>query len=171
MRPLTLILLFLLALPCWVAGQVVGKQFPAMEAETIEDAKVMLPADVAGKYTLLGLAYSKKSEDELNSWFQPVFEKFIQKNKGLFEAFGYDVHVYFVPMFTGVSAAAAEAPEKKALNAIDRNSERYILLYGGELKRYKAELDLEKKVSPYFCVLDDGGKILYATSAKYSSEQ
>src|SRR5690606_40255941 len=81
----------------------------------------MLPADVAGKYTLLGLAYSKKSEDELNSWFQPVFEKFIQKNKGLFEAFGYDVNVYFVPMFTGVNAAATGTAKKKAIKNIDPN--------------------------------------------------
>lgn len=64
-------------------AQVIGNTFPAMEAETVDDKKVQLPRDVAGKYTLLGLAYSKKSEGELNSWFQPVFEKFIQKNKGL----------------------------------------------------------------------------------------
>src|SRR5690606_62840 len=171
MRPLTLILLFLLALPCWVAGQVVGKQFPAMDAETIEDAKVMLPADVAGKYTLLGLAYSKKSEDELNSWFQPVFEKFIQKNKGLFEAFGYDVNVYFVPMFTGVNAAATGTAKKKAIKNIDPNLLPYILFYKGELKRYKDQLDFEKKDIPYFFVLDESGKIVYATSGKYTSKK
>ncbi len=33
--------------------------FPDMEAETVEDKKVKLPQDVEGKYTLLGLAYSK----------------------------------------------------------------------------------------------------------------
>jgi hypothetical protein len=58
-------------------AQVIGKSFPDMQAETVEDKMITLPADVNGKYTLLGLAYSKKSEDELNSWFQPVFEKFI----------------------------------------------------------------------------------------------
>ena len=88
-----------------VTAQVVGKMFPGMEAETVEDKKVKLPDAVKGKYTLLGLAYSKKSEDELNTWFQPVFQKFIQKNKGIFEGFGYDVNVYFVPMFTGINAA------------------------------------------------------------------
>ena len=62
-------------------AQVIGKQFPSMEAETVEDKKVLLPQQTIGKYTLLGLAYSKKSEDELNSWFSPVFGKFIQKIK------------------------------------------------------------------------------------------
>jgi alkyl hydroperoxide reductase subunit AhpC len=44
-------------------AQVIGKAFPEMIAETVDDKKVNLPQDVKGKYTLLGLAYSKKSED------------------------------------------------------------------------------------------------------------
>ncbi|HEY5825508.1 MAG TPA: hypothetical protein VIT44_14130, partial [Cyclobacteriaceae bacterium] len=101
-----LIMMFWLAATSLSFAQVVGKVFPDMTAETVEDKKVNLPADTKGKYTLLGLAYSKKSEDELNSWFNPIFSKFIQKSKGLMAGFGYDVNVYFVPMFTGVNAAA-----------------------------------------------------------------
>ena len=106
MKKLTLSTLFCVLFTVAAFSQVIGKVFPDMEAETVEDKKVNLPAQVKGKFTLLGLAYSKKSEDDLNTWFQPVFEKFIQKNKGLFEGFGYDVNVFFVPMFTGVNAAA-----------------------------------------------------------------
>jgi len=152
-------------------AQVIGKAFPHMEAETVDNKKVALPVDVAGKYTLLGLAYSKKSEDELNSWFQPVFEKFIQKNKGLFEAFGYDVNVYFVPMFTGVNAAATGTAKRKATKNIDPNLLPYILFYKGELKSYKESLDFEKKDIPYFFVLDGNGKIIYATSGKYNAKK
>jgi hypothetical protein len=150
-------------------AQVVGKMFPAMEAESVEDKKVKLPDDVKGKYTLLGLAYSKKSEDELNSWFQPVFEKFIQKTNGLMSGFGYDVNVYFVPMFTGVNAAATGTAKRKALKNIDPQLLPYILFYRGELKPYKEALDFEKKDIPYFFVLDETGKIVYATSGKFST--
>ncbi len=150
-------------------AQVVGKIFPAMEAESVEDKKVKLPDDVKGKYTLLGLAYSKKSEDELNSWFQPVFEKFIQKTSGLMSGFGYDVNVYFVPMFTGVNAAATGTAKRKALKNIDPQLLPYILFYRGELKPYKEALDFEKKDIPYFFVLDETGKIVYATSGKFST--
>lgn len=149
-------------------AQVVGKTFPDMEAETVEDKVVKLPADVQGKHTLLGLAYSKKSEDELNSWFQPVFEKFIQKNKGLFEGFGYDVNVFFVPMFTGVNAAATGTAKRKAIKNVDPQLLPYILFYKGDLKPYKDALDFEKKDIPYFFVLDPSGKIVYATSGRYS---
>ncbi len=152
-------------------GQVVGKMFPSMDTETVDDKKVKLPDAVKGKYTLLGLAYSKKSEDELNSWFQPVFEKFIQKSKGLMSSFTYDVNVYFVPMFTGASAALTGTAKKKALKNMDPQLLPYILFYKGELKRYKEELDFEKKDIPYFFVLNAEGKIVYATSGKYTEEK
>lgn len=152
-------------------AQVVGKIFPDMEAENVEDKKVMLPKDVAGKYTLIGLAYSKKSEDELNSWFQPVFQKFIQKTNGLMSGFGYDVNVYFVPMFTGVNAAATGTAKRKALKNVDPQLLPYILFYKGELKPYKDALDFEKKDIPYFFVLDAQGKILYTTSGKFTEEK
>lgn len=167
MRKLSFIL-FGLLICMQVHGQVVGKMFPSMEAETVEDKKVKLPDEVKGKYTLIGLAYSKKSEDELNSWFQPVFERFIQKTSGLMAGFAYDVNVYFVPMFTGVNAAATGTAKRKAIKNIDPQLLPYVLFYKGELKPYKEALDFEKKDIPYFFVLDKDGKIVYATSGKYS---
>jgi hypothetical protein len=164
------VLLFVL-LSAGFAGmaQVVGKMFPQMEAETVEDKKVILPTDVKGKYTLLGLAYSKKAEDELNTWFSPVYEKFIRKTKGgLFDDMGYDVNVYFVPMFTGVNAAATGTAKKKAIKNVDAELLPRILFYKGELKSYKDALDFEKKDTPYFFVLDVEGKIIHATSGKFT---
>jgi hypothetical protein len=154
-----------------LSAQVIGKMFPDMEAETVEDQKVILPESTKGKYTLLGLAYSKKSEDELNSWFSPVFNKFIQKTKGVLAGFEYDVNVYFVPMFTGVNAAAKGTAKKKALKNIDPQLLPYILFYKGELKSYEEALDFEKRDIPYFFVLDPEGKIVFATSGAYSESK
>ncbi len=169
MRKSIVLIVLLLVLSNGVFAQVVGKQFPGMQAETVEDKKVNLPEDVKGKFTLLGLAYSKKAEDELNSWFSPVFEKFVRKNTGsLFDGMGYDVHVYFIPMFTGVNAAATGTAKKKAVQNIDPLVLPNILFYKGELKTYKEALDFEKKDTPYFFVLDENGKIVYATSGKFS---
>lgn len=154
-----------------LSAQVIGKMFPGMEAETVEDKKVNLPAQTKGKFTLLGLAYSKKSEDELNSWFEPVFGKFIQKTKGLMSGFEYDVNVYFIPMFTGVNAAATGTAKKKAIKNIDPQLLPYILFYKGELKTYKEALDFEKKDIPYFFVLDKEGKIIFATSGAYTEDK
>lgn len=152
-------------------AQVIGKTFPALTAETVEDKKVSLPDDVKGKYTLIGMAYSKKSEEELNSWFEPVFSKFIQKSNGLMAGLMYDVNVYFVPMFTGVNAAATGTAKRKAAKNIDPQLLPYILFYKGELKTYKEALDFEKKDIPYFFVLDPQGKIVFATSGAYTDEK
>lgn len=149
----------------------VGNIFPDMEAETVEDKKVNLPKDVKGKYTLLGLAYSKRSEDDLNTWFQPVFETFIQKTTGLMSGFGYDVNVYFVPMFTGINAAAQGTAKRKAMKNIDPQLLPYILFYKGEIKSYKEALDFEKKDIPYFFVLDPDGKIIHATSGRFTAKK
>ncbi|MBX7125006.1 MAG: hypothetical protein K1X47_04890 [Cyclobacteriaceae bacterium] len=152
-----------------VMAQVAGKMFPVMVAETVEDKKVNLPADTQGKFTLLGLAYSKKSEDELNTWFNPVYQKFIYKEtSGLGAGMSYDVNVYFVPMFTGVNAAATNTAKRKALKNVDPLLLPYILFYKGELKPYKEALDFERRDIPYFFVLDPQGKIVYATSGAYS---
>jgi hypothetical protein len=152
-------------------AQIEGKMFPDMIAETVEDKQVNLPKDTKGKYTLLGLAYSKKSEDELNSWFQPVFETFIQKTTGLMSGMGYDVNVYFVPMFTGVNAAATGTAKKKAAKNIDPQLLPYVLFYKGKLEPYKDALDFQHKDVPYFFVLNAEGKIIYATSGKFSDEK
>ncbi len=156
---------------CFSNAQVIGKIFPSMDAETVEDKKVNLPGDVKGKYTLLGLAYSKKSEDELNTWFEPVFSKFVQKTSGLMAGMGYDVNVFFVPMFTGVNSAATGTAKRKALKNMDPQLLPYILFYKGELKTYKDALDFERRDIPYFFVLDPEGKILYATSGSYTDEK
>ena len=164
--------LFLLLAICYVSeAQVVGKNFPELGAETVEDEVVVLPAATKGKFTLLGLAYSKKSEDDLNTWFSPVYNKFIREGGGLFSGFGYDVNVYFIPMFTGVNAAATGTAKNKALKNIDAKLLPYILFYKGKLKPYKDALEFEKKDVPYFFVLNEDGKIVYATSGKFTDEK
>jgi hypothetical protein len=164
----SILLALMVAMAAVADAQVVGKMFPTMETETVDDKKVSLPNDVKGKYTLLGLAYSKKSEDELNTWFEPVFSKFVQKASGLMAGMGYDVNVAFVPMFTGINAAATGTAKKKALKNIDPQLLPYILFYKGELKPYKEALDFERRDIPYFFVLDPQGKIVHATSGAFS---
>ncbi|MBS1680755.1 MAG: hypothetical protein JST48_03510 [Bacteroidetes bacterium] len=168
MKKKALTFFFLVSLVAGVKAQLIGKVFPDMTAETVDDKKVNIPQDVKGKYTLLGLAYSKKSEDELNTWFNPIFATFIQKNQGQMATFNYDVNVYFVPMFTGVNAAATGTAKRKAMKKVDPKLLPYILFYKGELRKYKDELDFERRDIPYFFVLDTEGKIVFATDGTYS---
>lgn len=171
MRKQYMLLLMLALSSVTVKAQLIGKTFPEMQVESVEDEPITIPDAGLGKYTLIGLAYSKKSEEDLNTWFQPVFNKFIVKTGGLFESFNYDVNVYFVPMFTGVNAAATGTAKKKAMKNIDPQLLPYVLFYKGEIKTYKEALDFEKKDVPYFFVLDKDGKIVYATTGAYSAKK
>lgn len=158
------------------SAQVIGNQFPSMITSTADGKVVDLPSDTKGKFTLLGLAFSKKSEDDLNTWIEPVYWKFIDKPEGkIDQLFGtgsaYDVNAYFVPMFTGIKTAATKAAKRKALKKMDPRLIPSILFYNGKLKPYKAALDFQKKDIPYFFVLDKNGKIIYATSGRYSDNK
>lgn len=152
-------------------AQVVGKIFPDLEGETVEDKVITIPVDTKGKYTLIGMAYSKKSEEDLNTWLQPAYSTFINKAEGLFSSFGYDVNLYFIPMYTGIKAAASGAGKSQVRKKVDSRLHPHILFYKGKLKPYKDQLAFESKKVPYFFVLDKNGKIIYATSGKYTDKK
>lgn len=149
----------------------VGTVFPNLKGTTLSDKQLIVPVDTKGKFTLIGLAYSQKAEQDLQTWFQPVFTTFIEKTKpGLFND-NYDVNLYFVPMFTGANQAAAEKTTKYLKEKLDKVLVPHVLIYKGELKDYKQHLKLEQNDTPYFFVLDKDGKIVHTTSGRYTDEK
>ena len=147
-----------------------SESFPRMEVTKLNDEAVSLPQDTNGKYTLLGMSYSKKSEDQLVTWFNPVYQTFIHKSTGIFSN-DYDVNVYFIAMFTGLNKAAAGPVKKKMRKHSDPELEPHLLFYKGEVKSFKQSLKLDRKDTPYFFVLDESGQIVYTTSGAFSQEK
>jgi hypothetical protein len=148
-----------------------GSVFPNLVAENLENKKITLPKDCKGKFTLIGLAYSQKAQDELQTWFSPVYNTFIAKpEKGLFNE-SYDINVYLVPMFTGVNEAAAGQAKKKLNAELDKELKPYVLIYKGEIGEYKKALVMNEKDKPYIFLVDEEGKIVYHTSGSYSEQK
>jgi hypothetical protein len=149
----------------------VGQNFPDLIGKTLKDATVTLPTDTKGKMTLIGIAYSQKSQADLQTWFQPVYTNFIEESKGsLFPTESYDINIYFVPMTAGINIGAGKI--KDYLNKeLDPELQKYVLLYEGEIKGYKEKLSLGAKDLPYFFLLDEQGKIVYQTSGSYSESK
>lgn len=161
---------------CFITAtaQLVGTTFPIIETETVEDKVVTLPKDTQGRITLVAMAYSKKAEKDLNSWLSPLFNTFVRQkvsDKGLFAGFAHDIDVYVVPMFTGIKAAAEGTAKRKAAKDLDERLVPYVLFYKGQLKPYKEALEFDKKDVPYLFLLDQKGKIVYATSGAHSSQK
>ena len=156
-------------------GGIEGKMFPAMVCENYNGKKVNLPLDTKGKYTLLGLAFSNGAEDDLKTWINPIYNKFIVKvDASKADAFDvhvdYDVNLFFIPMFTGLNQLTSKQSKEKIKSHTDKEMYDYLLFYEGD-KSYKEELNFEKKDTPYFFVLDKTGKIVYATSGKYDDKK
>lgn len=168
----TIFLVSFLTIQSFLLHAQIGKPFPKMQAHKLDEKAVVLPDETKGKFTLLGLAYSKEAEKDLVTWYQPVYETFIHKDKGgAFEVESYDVHLYFIPMFTGINQAAHSKVSKEMKEGVDKTLWPYILLYKGELKTYKDQLAMADKNLPYFYVLDKQGVVVYKTSGKYSDEK
>ena len=146
----------------------IGSTFPDLEGESLTHGMVNIPADVKGKHTLVGLAFSKKSEKDLNKWFNPVYQQLItEPEAGSLFAFSYDVNVYFVPMLTGAKRPAYEAVMKKVEKDVDKRLHPNILFYKGTLKEYKNALNIDDKNVPYVYLLDPEGKVIYMTTGSY----
>lgn len=150
----------------------INEKFPYMEGENLKNEMVNLPEDVKGKHTIIGLAYSKKAEDHLKSWFEPAYNQFINKPDAndIFQI-TYDVNLYFIPMFTGAKRPAYQNTMKKVKETIDDRLEPHVLFYSGKLKEYEEALKFDGKEIPYFFLLDEGGTIIYTTSGVYSERK
>ncbi|MEM6829228.1 MAG: hypothetical protein AAGA66_03875 [Bacteroidota bacterium] len=150
----------------------VGDPFPSMEAESLTNEFVNIPKDLSDKHSVIGLAYSKKSENYLKTWFEPAYNQFIYKpEKPSVFSISYDIHCFFVPMFTGAKRPAYQGVMKKMKKTIDKRLLPNVLFYKGQLKEYKKSLNFEGKDVPYFFVLNPDGKIVYATSGRYTERK
>ena len=146
-----------------------GKIFPAISGETLAGTTKTIPADTKGKYTLIAMAYSSDAEQDLNTWLNPAYNKFIVKT-GMFDS-EYDVNIYFIPMFSGVNIATANTIRKRMKEEIEKGAHGYVMFYKGEISSYKKELELVQKDTPYIFLLDKEGKIIYSTNGIYSDDK
>lgn len=157
--------LFLIFFSILSIAAIDGNLFPSIQGETLEGKQVNIPQTTMGKVTIVGMAYSKKSEDMLSSWLQPMYDKFIAKS-GMFD--DYDVNLYFIPMFTGTKKMAYNKTIKNLKAGNHKDLHPYMMFYKGELEPYVTDLKMDRKDLPYFFVLDKKGNIVYSTKGFYS---
>ena len=162
---LTFACICFLAIP--LLAQVNGKLFPTISGETMNDKVVKIPEDIKGKYSIIGLAYSRGAEDDLKTWLNPAYNTFINPNR----AFSYDINLYFVPIFTGTTQSLTSAAKKKVNAETDKEIQPHILFSEEKIRTLKKELAIEDKDIPYFFVLDKEGKIVFSTSGRFSAKK
>jgi ATP10 protein len=148
------------------------RDFPALSGETLSGESIEVPADLMGKKSIIGLAYSKKADEDLRTWFEPAYTKFIDPPKVSFlPEDPFEGNIYFIPMLQGLAKTVGGKIEKELKKGIDPKLHKYILMFRGSVKEYKDELEMTSSSTPYFFVLDEQGKILYKTDGPYSDEK
>jgi hypothetical protein len=169
--------MFCLAFSIMLPAQksIVGKAFAELICEDTNGSEKVFPQIAKGKFTVIGLAKSKESEELLKTWMNPVYNKFIvsknSNSKSVFDpSVDYDINLYFIPMFTGLNQLAAKQAKEKIVASTDKQFLPYLLFYKGDNSN-NAAIGIEDKSIPYFYVLDKEGKIVYATSGKFEEKK
>lgn len=172
MKKLTLTLASLFFIIQVSSGQV-GESFPEMTGSSLTDEEITVPAATQDKMTLIGIAFSKKAEDDLQTWFQPVWEKFIREAdpNALIPEMKPDVNVVFIPMFTGLKRGASGSAMRKMKKDVDKKLHPHVLVYSGKMGDYEDLLNMTEKDKPYFYVVNKEGEIIYATSGRSSMKK
>jgi thioredoxin-related protein len=144
----------------------VGKMFPLLDGETLDGKAIHMPGDAKGKFTLVGMAHSTDAEQDLQTWMDPIYQKYIAKT-GLLDG-AEDVNVYFIPMFSGSSMPFYEKSKKQMKSTTQKDLQPHVIFYKGEITSYKEGLKIVEKDTPYIFLLDKDGKVVYATSGQWT---
>jgi hypothetical protein len=151
-----------------------GKQFVALDGETFSGKAISIPKDTKGKISLIGICFSKKAEEDLKTWLNPVYNLLIVKkdtNDFFSAAVNYDVPFYFVPMLNKVNQLLEKSSKEKIKEGTDKEFWPHLVFYSGETKNFKETFDIQDKDIPYFFVLDKSGKVLHVESGKYNDKK
>jgi hypothetical protein len=142
-----------------------GGIFPLLRGESLDGKSVQLPVG-NGKFTVVGIAYSRKAEKDLKDWLNPIYSLFIKNEDpgGMDFAEIYDVNFYFIPIIAGF---------KKVVNDFKRGTDKAFWPYiidtrDDDMNAVERALKPPSDDIPYFYVIDKAGKIVELQSGSYS---
>ncbi len=162
------LLIALLCSSASITGQT-GQSFPELEGELLEGGTIVLPKLTNERPVVIGMAYSKKAEDDLKTWYQPMYDTFVLK-RGIFDHI-YNNDLYMIPMFTGTKKVAYESALKKMREENRPDLFPHIIFYKGSLEPFASVLRMSDKKVPYLFVVDENGTVVYSTSGKFTEKK
>lgn len=141
-----------------------GKMFPDMKAETFTEKPLNLPADIKGKFSIIGMCFDKDAEGDLQTWLNPLMNAYAVKHEGD-EAFGVaataDVYFYLMPKFSLLNQVFEGGSKRKIKEQTDKGFWPNLMFYTSGLKDYKKTLEIAEVKQPVIFILDKDGKIVH----------
>jgi hypothetical protein len=130
-------------------NQNIGKKFPAVNAETLEGNKAIVPDDAAGKVTLVVVAFLRENQSQLDSWLNPFYEKFGSRK---------DVMFYEVPMISGGYRFMKPIIDGGMRGGLPKFKHKHVVTMYGDVQSYQQALGLDVR-NGYAFLLDRNGII------------
>lgn len=146
-----------------------SQTIPEINGITAENKQIKIPQELRGKYSLLCFASSQKAQADLESWLNPIYQKFIAKTGLMDDA--YDLNLFFIPIVTISNTAFANSMKKKFMENTQADLLPNILFCRGNEEEILQKLNMLKSDIPYFILLDKNAKIIYRTSGRYTEEK
>lgn len=143
---------------------IAGKPFPEMKGHTLENKEVSLPKDGKGKFTIVALASSIRAQQDLETWFQPMYSSFTDNPM-------YNVNMFIVPMVNGFILAGPDKIERQIKEKTDKDLYKYVMIYPGDVSPVRKSLEMDDKDKPYIYIIDPHGEVVYKTSGAYTEQK
>ncbi len=134
--------------------------------KTINNEQVAFPLVEKDKFSLLFFAMSTKSQKDLESWLDPIYQKYIAKTGIMDDAF--DVNVFFIPLIKTTNIAFSEMIKKKFRENTQEDFKSHIVFLDTPSEKLISNLQLTDPNVPYIFLINKDGKILFKSSGSFS---
>lgn len=167
-----LLILLALAVATQLTHAQIGKVFPTLSCETLNDKKLVIPADTKGKRTVVCLAMSPKAEKTLRAWNNPLYNSLIGNGMGgLMGGRMYDANLCFVGMLKGVAKLGLNEAKKQSREKVEKKQHDIFMVSDDDVRALMKALNITDASEPHFFVLDADGKVLYHTYGEYQDKK
>jgi len=138
-----------------------SKKLPEVSGRTLSDNEVFIPKDLAGKYAVLGFAFTQKGELQLETWIDPMFKAFGPESM-------LPSPLFIIPM---VGTSYHTIVKNKLKKSLDKGYYPYILfLNDGENEMEKAIGQVNESLA-YILLVSPRGEILHIVSGPYDAKK
>ena len=161
--------LFCVILLAFSASSYTQITIPEFTGSNLNNQKLNFPSDLNEKKTLMGFAFSKKSQDDIQSWAQPVYDEFIDKES--LASLVYDVNVYLVIVLSKSGNTFKEKVIRELKENILKEFYPNIIICDADRKDIREELNITEKDVPTLFALDKNGKIKKKESGAYTMKK
>lgn len=131
----------------------IGNKFPTLEAQTLEDKKIIFPDETKGKFTVLATGFSQKAQEPINTWTDFILKEYPEFN------------YYEIPIGNSYYALFGKTIDNAMKKAVPKDLHSKTATYYGNLSQsYIEQFGVTDKSTTYVFLLNKEGTIIYKNS-------